>query len=147
MLFPFAAAHPCGFRRSRPGIPIEGGHHSNRRRAVLAHRHVHGVTALVRRQDRIVGCDLSHAVSFQREPVRVVHEAVEDGIGDGGIADHLVPISTGSWLVAMVEPRPWRSSMISRRSRACSGVRGGKAPVVEDQQIGACQVLEEPRPN
>ena len=23
----------CGFRRSRPGIPIEGGHHSNRRRA------------------------------------------------------------------------------------------------------------------
>src|SRR4051795_11944673 len=44
----------CGFRRSRPGIPIEGGHHSNRRRAVLARRHVHGVTALVRRQDRIV---------------------------------------------------------------------------------------------
>ena len=38
------------------------------------------------------GCDLSHAVSFQREPVSVVHEAVEDGIGDGGIADHLVPM-------------------------------------------------------
>src|SRR6476646_11847465 len=44
----------CGFRRSRPGIPIEGGQHSNRRRAVLARRHVHGVTALMRRQDRIV---------------------------------------------------------------------------------------------
>ena len=38
------------------------------------------------------GCDLSHAVSFQREPVSVVHKAVEDGIGDGGIADHLVPM-------------------------------------------------------
>ena len=36
------------------GFQFEGGHHSNRRRAVLARRHVHGVTALVRRQDRIV---------------------------------------------------------------------------------------------
>ena len=35
------------------GFQFEGGHHSNRRRAVLARRHVHGVTALVRRQDRI----------------------------------------------------------------------------------------------
>ena len=32
------------------------------------------------------------ALIFQREPVSVVHEAVEDGIGDGGIADHLVPM-------------------------------------------------------
>ena len=44
----------CGFRRSRPGIPIEGGHHSNRRRAGSARRQCHGVTALVRRQGRIV---------------------------------------------------------------------------------------------
>jgi hypothetical protein len=29
--------------------------------------------------------------------------------------------STGSWLVTMVEPRPCRSSMISKRSRRCSG--------------------------
>src|SRR5436190_24125420 len=36
------------------GFQFECGHHSNRRRAVLARRHVHGVTALVRRQDRIV---------------------------------------------------------------------------------------------
>ena len=36
------------------GFQFEGGHHSNRRRAALARRHVHGVTALVRRQDRIV---------------------------------------------------------------------------------------------
>ena len=42
------------WRLPNQGFQFEGGHHCNRRRAVLARQHVHGVTALVRRQDRIV---------------------------------------------------------------------------------------------
>ena len=45
----------------------------------------------------------------------------------------------------MVEPRPCRSSMISKRSRRCSAVMGAKSPVVEDQKLDASQALEQPR--
>ena len=40
-----------------------------------------------------------------------------------------------TWLVTMVEPRPWRSSRISSRSRPCSAVSVGEAPVVEDEEF------------
>ena len=35
----------------------------------------------------------------------IVDEAVENGVGDGGIGDDLVPVIDGTWLVMMVEPR------------------------------------------
>ena len=37
----------------------------------------------------------AHAVSFQLDAVGVVDDAVEDGIGDGGFADHLMPTRDG----------------------------------------------------
>jgi hypothetical protein len=39
-----------------------------------------------------LGGDLSHAVSLECEAVGVVDEPVEDGVGDGGIGDDLVPV-------------------------------------------------------
>ena len=39
-------------------------------------------------------------------PVRVVDDAIEDGVGVGWIADQLVPFVEGIWLVMMVERRP-----------------------------------------
>ena len=48
--------------------------------------------------------------------------------------------STGSWLVMMVEPRPWRSSTISSRSRRAGG-QGRQPPIVEDEEIDAAEVL------
>ena len=51
--------------------------------------------------------------------------------------------STGSWLVTMVEARPWRSSRISSRSRRCGGGEDGEAPVVDDQHIHAGDGFED----
>ena len=38
---------------------------------------------------------LSHRLSFQVEGVGVVHEAVEDGVGERGVTDDLVPVFGG----------------------------------------------------
>jgi hypothetical protein len=35
-----------------------------------------------------LGSDLSHAVSLECEAVGVVDDAIEDGVGDGGITEH-----------------------------------------------------------
>ena len=45
--------------------------------------------------------------------------------------------------MTMVEARPWRSSMISSRSRRCSAVKRREAPVVEDEQLDAGEALEQ----
>lgn len=52
--------------------------------------------------------------------------------------------SGGSWLATMVE-RAWaRSSSTSRRYTALGVGEGGEAPVVEDQEVDAGQLVEEP---
>ena len=33
-----------------------------------------------------------HAVTFEGDTVGVVDDAVEDGVGDDGLADHVVPL-------------------------------------------------------
>ena len=39
-----------------------------------------------------LGGGFAEALALEREPVGVVHQAIEDGVGDGGIADDLVPV-------------------------------------------------------
>ena len=43
----------------------------------------------------MLGGDLSEAFAFEGEPVSVVDEAIEDGIGQGRVADDLVPVFYG----------------------------------------------------
>ena len=38
------------------------------------------------------GGGFAHGVSLQGEPVGVVDEAIEDGVGDGRVADGVVPV-------------------------------------------------------
>ncbi len=52
------------------------------------------------------GLLFTHGLAVEFEAVGVVDEAVEDGIGEGWIADHLVRWSSGSWLVMRTEPTP-----------------------------------------
>ena len=54
----------------------------------------------------LVGARASQAVAGEINPVRVVDDAIEDGVGVGWIADQLVPFVEGIWLVMMVERRP-----------------------------------------
>ena len=46
-----------------------------------------------------LGGGLAHAVAVERQPVSVVDEPVEDGVGDGRVGDGLVPLLDGelSW--------------------------------------------------
>jgi hypothetical protein len=91
-----------------------------------------------------LGGDLSHAVSLEDEAVGVVDEAVEDGVGDGGVGDDLMPMIdrhlTGedgrSALVAIIDDFEEITTLLS-------GERG-EAPVVEDEQVDPRQHLEEP---
>ena len=41
------------------------------------------------------GAQLAHALSLQFEAVCAVHEPVQHGVGDGGIADVLMPVLHG----------------------------------------------------
>ena len=39
-----------------------------------------------------LGGRFSHAFALECQPVRVMHEPIEDGVGDGRIGDRLVPV-------------------------------------------------------
>ena len=42
-----------------------------------------------------LGGGFAQALALEGEPVRVVHEAVEDGVCDGRVADAVVPVLDG----------------------------------------------------
>jgi transposase len=91
-----------------------------------------------------LGRDLSHAVSLEGEAVGVVDEAVEDGVGDGGVGDDLMPMLdrhlTGndgrSALVAVIVDLMEIATLVA-------GERG-ETTVVEDEQVDPRQHLKEP---
>jgi hypothetical protein len=41
------------------------------------------------------GCGLAEAFALEPEPLGVVHEAIEDGVCEGGVADDIVPVLDG----------------------------------------------------
>ena len=61
-------------------------------------------------KDALFGCKLSHAFSCHREPVGIVHEAVENGVGERGVADdragpgrlHRIPLGLSGLLPGLV---------------------------------------------
>src|SRR5437016_4222259 len=64
----------------------------------------------------------THGLPFEFEAVGVVDQAIQDGVGVGGVADLVMPAIQRDLVATMVEPRPWRSSTTSIRSRRCSDV-------------------------
>ena len=65
----------------------------------------------------------SHGFSFQIERVGVVHEAVEDGIGECGIADDVVPL-------------------FDRQLRGDDGRTGGVSVIEDVEQVAALLGIE-----
>ena len=51
-----------------------------------------------------VGLDLSHGGSVEFDPVCVVNDAIEDGVGEGGFADDVVPLGQRQ---LEVDPNRW----------------------------------------
>jgi len=74
--------------------------------------------------------------------VGVVDEAVEDGVGDGGVGDRLVPVidrqlaghDGRAAIVPIVDDLQQIATLLLRQR--------GEPPVVEDQKLDACQGLE-----
>ena len=107
-------------------------------------RRLHGVMRPGLRQALTLGGRFAQAVSLQGEAVGVVDEAVEDGVGDGRIADDLVPVIDGQLAghdgraaaVPIVDDLEEIAALLGRQRR--------EAPVVEDQQLDAGQGLEQP---
>jgi hypothetical protein len=72
-----------------------------------------------------------------------VHEAVEDGIGDGGIDDHLVPVIDRE--LTGHDGRAAAVAIVDDFEQVAALLRGQRRqpPVVEDQKLDTGEALEE----
>ena len=82
-------------------------------------------------------------LSFQGQAVGVVDQAVEDGIGDGRVADDLVPVLDGQ--LAGDDGRAAIMAIVHdfQQVAALLGGEGGKAPIVEDQELDPREALQQ----
>ena len=76
--------------------------------------------------------------------MRVVNEAIEDGVRIGRIADHLVPLLDGK--LAGDEGRAAAIALFEdfKQIVARVGIEGFEAPIVENEKIDARERFEEP---
>ena len=106
----------------------------NALRVVQAQRHVHSATGSGLSAG-LTGS--SQALAVEIDPVGVMDQAVEDGVGVGGVADQRVPLidgklagdDGGAVAVAILEDL---QEVVAGR-----GVERLEAPVVEDEEIDA----------
>ena len=84
-----------------------------------------------------MGGDLSHAVSPEDEAVCVVDETVENGVGDGGIGDDLVPVIHGN--LAGDDGGATLMPVVDDLEEIAALVAGERSysPVVEDEKFDA----------
>jgi len=76
--------------------------------------------------------------------VGVVDEPVEDGVGDGGVGDDLVPVIDRQ--LAGHDGRAAIVPVVDDLQKVAALIlgQGGEPPVVEDEKLDSCQVLEQP---
>ena len=72
-----------------------------------------------------------------------MHQTVEDGVGDCGISDQLVPMLDGN--LAGHDCRAAAVTVVDDVEQVAALLRGerGEPPIVEDQQLDTCQALEQ----
>ena len=91
------------------------------------------------------GGRLAHALALECQPVRVVHEPIENCVGNGRIGDRLVPMIDRQ--LAGHNRRAAIVPILDNLEDVATLLGGerGEAPIVQDQQLDARQALEEPR--
>jgi hypothetical protein len=57
---------------------------------------------------------LAHEFPLELKPMCVVHQSVQDGVGEGVVVD--AGNTIGRWLITTVDACPWGPSIISIRS-------------------------------
>jgi hypothetical protein len=89
------------------------------------------------------GGSLSEAVAFEGQPVSVVDELVEDGVGDGWIGDGLMPLLDRQ--LAGDDGRAAAVAIIDDLEEVASLIGGqtGEPPIVEDEQFDAGDGFEQ----
>ena len=87
----------------------------------------------------------SHAVAFEGDTVGVVDDSVEDGIGDGGFADHVMPLGNGQLRGDEGGFSPVALFEDFQEIEALLIVEGVSSPVVENEQLNTCQLVDEAR--
>ena len=84
---------------------------------------------------------LAQRLAIEFEAVGVVDDTVEDGIGEGWLADHLVPAGdgqlagdqSGGGAMAVLDDLQHVAALI--------GIEPLRSPIVEDQQLGPGAVM------
>src|SRR5208337_3507075 len=87
---------------------------------------------------------LAHAFAFELDPVRVMDDAVEDGVGIGGIADEIVPFLDGR--LAGDDGGAAAIALLDEFEEVVAGrgVENLQTKIVEDEHLGADQRPKEP---
>ena len=91
-----------------------------------------------------LGGGFSEALALEREPVSVVYQAIENGIGEGRITDDLVPMFDRK--LAGHHGRA-AAVLILHDLQEVAPLLGGhrsESPIVEDQKLDARQAFKEP---
>ena len=85
----------------------------------------------------------SHGASLEFELVGVVDESVEDGVGEGGVAEQFMPLGQGE--LAGDESGARGVSVFEEFEEVASvvGVELGDSEVVEDEEVGFGEGSEE----
>jgi len=89
--------------------------------------------------------ELPHGFALQFQPVSAVQQSVEDGIGEGGLADVVMPVRCGQ--LAGDQSGTPVMTVFDHLHQILSLGRGDllDAPVVEDQQIHFEQLIHQTR--
>src|SRR3954471_17925233 len=91
-----------------------------------------------------LGSSFSHAFSRELKSVGVVHEAVEDSVGEHRVADDVVPALDGDLAGDDRGCAPMAIFDDLEQIAALGGAEDGQAPVVENEQLDASERLQEP---
>ena len=90
-----------------------------------------------------LGGGFAQALALKGEPVGVVHEAIEDSVGDGGVADDVVPMldgelagdDRGATAVPVLHDFQEVAALLGEHRR--------QSPVIQDEQLDASKRLEQ----
>ena len=86
-------------------------------------------------KSRVLDRRLAEAIALERQPVRVVHQPIQNGVGNGRVGDGFVPVLdrqlAGHKGAAATMPVIDDLQQITALARR----QAGKPPVVQDQQF------------
>src|SRR5690606_8452596 len=85
----------------------------------------------------------SHAVAFESDTVGVVDDAVEDGVGDGWLTDHVVPLGNRQLGGNQGRFSPVAFFEDFQEIETLLVIERVGAPIIEDEQLDTRELVDE----